>query len=541
MEKDKYEKLLEGNWSGYPDIEAALSDYIRIYLDSYPARDHRADRIYSWIRSSHLWQPEWNKDLEAKRTWIFSIAESVLKEYQCKPKVSEKSARVKPTLPLTDAGNAQRLAVLAQHDFKHVLKWNKWIRYDGKKWVIDDGNQIYQLAIATARHMVTKAQDMDDDERRKFIQHALKSESGQRLNEMVRKAATFPYLQILPHVLDDKPILLNCDNGTLDLEALKLRPHRKEDFLTQISPVVYDPKAECPNWIEHLKTILKGKESLISFLQIACGYSLSGKTDERCFFILWGSGKNGKSTTVKLISLVLGDYGRRTPVETLMVKHGNVIPSDLASLKGRRFVYTSETEEGKRLAESLIKDITGQEKIAARFLYGEWFEFQPQFKLWLSTNHKPVIRGTDRAIWDRVRLIPFTYQIPEAERQEMDELIEKKFKPEFPGILAWMVEGYREWRKYRLFIPDEIKEATESYREEMDILGNFITQCCTIDKRAECTAKNLYESYCVWCRDNGEREISQKMFSLRLQEKGFGKINTRTGIKWIGLTIREGC
>jgi putative DNA primase/helicase len=276
---------------------------------------------------------------------------------------------------------------------------------------------------------------------------------------------------------------------------------------------------------------------LVSFLQLGFGYSLTGITDERAMFILHGSGANGKSTTIEVKVQILGDYAVRTPTESILVKREGGIPNDLAKLKGARFVYCSEVEEGKRLAESLIKDLTGNDTISARFMRGEWFNFQPSFKLWLATNHKPVIRGTDNAIWSRIRLIPFTVSIPEEERIPRSRMMER-LTPEFPGILAWAVAGCFDWLKFGLGSPDEVKQATDDYRGEMDILGGFINDCCVLSKDVEGTAKELYESYSKWAEANGEKPVSPRTFGVRLAERGFSKRRNTVGRHcWMGIGL----
>ena len=220
---------------------------------------------------------------------------------------------------------------------------------------------------------------------------------------------------------------------------------------------------------------------------------------------------------MQALELVLGDYATRTPTATLLVKADGGIPNDVARLKGARFVYAAEAEEGKRLAEAFIKDVTGGDKITARFLRAEYFEFFPEFKLWLGTNHKPVIRGTDKAIWDRIKLVPFNVRIETAlPRHE----VAARLRAEAPGILAWAVGGCLEWLRAGLGEPEEVRSATESYRGEMDTLAAFLEDRCLLDANARATARQLYEAYKDWCEQNNEHTLSQKWFGQRLQERG---------------------
>ncbi|MFH0789562.1 MAG: phage/plasmid primase, P4 family [Pseudomonadota bacterium] len=372
-----------------------------------------------------------------------------------------------------------------------------------------------------------------------LAKHGLKSEAEGKILAMIGLAESEPGIPIVPDDMDRDPWLFNVPNGTLNLKSGELLPHTRENLLTKISPVEYHPETPCPFWQDHLKRIFQGNENLISFVQIALGYSLAGITDERAMFICYGRGSNGKTTSMEVIADILGDYAVRTPTESILIKREGAIPNDLAKLKGARFVYCSETEEGKRLAESLIKDLTGGDTVSARFMRGEWFTFRPEFKLWLSTNHRPVVRGTDDAIWARLRLIPFNFQFPEQERIPRSRLWEK-ITPELPGILAWAVQGCKDWRQFGLFQPDEVKIATQSYRAEMDILGKFLDERCCINKRAEAAAKELYSAYSKWCEENGERGVSQRVFSVRLTEKGFQNQRTRAGYVWLGIGLNEG-
>jgi putative DNA primase/helicase len=221
----------------------------------------------------------------------------------------------------------------------------------------------------------------------------------------------------------------------------------------------------------------------------------------------------------------------------LLLKRDGNIPNDLAALKGSRFVFCSEVEEGKRLAESTVKDLCGGDQISARFMRGEWFSFEPTFKLWVATNHKPTVRGTDDAIWSRIRMIPFTNSIPEGDRIPRSRLMEK-IKPEFPGILAWGVRGCRDWRQFGLGVPDEVRDATLEYRGQMDVLGQFLEECCICEKGAVQAAGDLYGVYAKWAAKGGENPLGQKSFGVRLGERGFIQGRMAGGRKkWIGIRL----
>jgi putative DNA primase/helicase len=238
------------------------------------------------------------------------------------------------------------------------------------------------------------------------------------------------------------------------------------------------------------------------------------------------------------MDMLLGDYAMRTPTETLMAKTRNGASNDLARLKGARFVYASEAEEGRRLAESLIKDVTGGDKVTARFLYAEHFEFRPTSKLWLATNHRPIIKGTDDAIWARIRLIPFGVSIPEAERIPLRQLL-ARFDDELPGILNWAIQGCLEWQRSGLGAPEPIRQATESYRSEMDVLGQFLREQVVIDRRTLTFSSDLYRDYMIWCEESGERPISQRAFGQALTERGFERGKKDHLVAYLGIRLRR--
>lgn len=326
-------------------------------------------------------------------------------------------------------------------------------------------------------------------------------------------------------------------NGTVDLRTGELRPHRREDLITRLAPVEYDPDAEAPLWEAFLRRIMDGNEDLIRFLQRAVGYSLTGDTSEQCFFLLYGTGANGKSTFLEAIRAMLGDYAQQADFGTFLVQNRDGPRNDVARLVGARFVSAVEVESGRRLSETLVKQLTGNDRVVARFLYREHFEFVPTFKLWLAANHKPVIRGADHAIWRRIKLIPFQVTIPPEDR---DRQLAARLRAELPGVLAWAVRGCLEWQQYGLGEPPEVTEATNEYRAEMDPLGPFFGERCVLHPNARAYAGELYAGYAAWCEQAGERPMSQREFGLRLQERGFERRIVRGRVVWVGLGLRGG-
>ncbi|MDQ3695453.1 MAG: phage/plasmid primase, P4 family [Chloroflexota bacterium] len=442
------------------------------------------------------------------------------------------------TIHQTDLGNARRL--IRQHgpDLRYCATWGKWLVWDGRRWPIDASGAVSRRAKQTIGSMYQEAAALPDEaERKALAKHAIRSEAAARIEAMIGLAATEPGIPVRPDDLDTDPWLLNVENGVLDLRIGALLPHNRRRLITKLVPAPFDPLAECPTWDAFLTKILAGKADLIGFVQRAIGYSLSGRVTERLLFLLYGLGRNGKSTLLDTVLELMGDYAVRTTSETVLATRDGGIPNDVARLKGMRFVYASELEENRRLAESKVKDLTGGDTISARFMRGEWFDFRPEFKLWLATNHKPVIRGSDEAIWDRIRLIPFNVRISD---DDLDRDLKDKLLAERAGILRWAVEGCLAWQRQGLGTPVEVIDATSDYRRESDLVGQFLDDECVVAKSKRATAKELYSAYVSWCGGVGEKPITQKAFGQRLSDRGFG--STRVGRSratyWNGVYLR---
>jgi putative DNA primase/helicase len=296
--------------------------------------------------------------------------------------------------------------------------------------------------------------------------------------------------------------------------------------------VAYREDAKCPLWCEFLSRVTAGNAELVSFLQRITGYSLTGDTREQVLFLFYGTGANGKTTFLETLRYVLGDYAMGAEFNTFVASRGTSVRNDLARLAGARFVTAVESQFNRPLAEEVVKQITGGDMITARFLYSEHFEFRPQFKLFLATNHKPKIRGTDLAIRRRIHLIPFTVTIP---CEEQDKELPEKLRREAPGIPCWALEGLASWRRNGLTPPAAIAEATKEYRSEQDVLQHFIEERCVLDPGAEVSASGLYEAYSKWCQAVGESAVCKRDLSLALQERGIRRTRSSKCRGWIGI------
>src|SRR5829696_1980661 len=416
----------------------------------------------------------------------------------------------------TDTGNAERLADRHGANLRYRHPWGKWLIYDGTRWRVDDRGAAVRLAKDTARSIFEEAKEAATDEAAKRLgKWASSSLSEGKLKSMIALAQSEPGVPVLPEDLDAATDLLNVLNGTIDLRTGELREHRREDLLTKIAPVEYDPGAAAPVWAATLERTLPS-EAVRQFFKKLCGYALTGDVSEQLLAVLYGTGANGKSTVLNALLAVLGGYGMQAAPDLLVAKKGTH-PTELADLFGMRFVASIEVEDGSRLAESLVKQLTGGDRIKARRMRQDFWEFEPTHKVFMACNHKPQVRGTDNAIWRRIRLVPFTETIPPAEQ---DKNLPDKLREERAGILAWAVEGCREWRREGLQAPDEVRQATGAYRAEMDVLGAFLRECCELGPEKNVAAKDLYAVYHQWCLEGGERPESKRKFGSRLTDRG---------------------
>jgi putative DNA primase/helicase len=353
---------------------------------------------------------------------------------------------------------------------------------------------------------------------------------------MLFMAQSEPGVPVLPEEFDCDPWLMAVANGTIDLRTGKLRESDRSDLITMSAPVTYSEVATAPTWEKFLERVLPDPD-VRQYVQKAAGYSITGDVSEQVLFFPYGGGANGKSTLLNTLRRILGSYGRQASPDLLMFKYGNEHPTAMADLRGRRLVTTAEVQEGRRMAEVMVKQLTGGDTITARRMREDFSSFEPTHKIWLAANHKPIIRGTDHAIWRRIRLIPFTVEIPEAEQ---DPMLAKILETEAEGILRWLVVGCLMWQREGLESPAPIRAAVDDYRYEMDQVGQFIADRCDMNPTVLTGASVLRKAYEAWCEANGERPMSATAFGLRLQEKGLRRIRSRRGSEYEGIGIREG-
>ncbi|MEW4070233.1 phage/plasmid primase, P4 family [Bacillus thuringiensis] len=409
---------------------------------------------------------------------------------------------------LTELGNAERIA----YEYGHVIKFVNdigWFIWDGKRWRIDTKKEIERITVKVLRGLF---QSEDESE----IKWARMCE---RRN--VRMNSIKDLMPLVPGAREDfdrHTYLLNVENGIVDLQTGQLRPHNREVYLSKITNVTFDEQAKCPEWMKFLEQIFQGNQELMEYMQRLIGYSLTGEITEQIMVFLIGGGSNGKSTFINIIKDLMGDYGRQAKSDTFIKKKETGANNDIARLAGARFVSAIESEDGEQLSETFVKQITGGEPVLARFLRQEFFEFIPEFKVFFTTNHKPVIKGVDEGIWRRIRLIPFNLQLPKEKR---DKKLPEKLSLEMPGILNWAIEGCLKWQQSGLNDPAIVRKATGDYKEEMDILGPFMFECCFKRDDVQMEAKQLYETYANWCFRNGEHQLKNRTFYRILETQGF--------------------
>lgn len=439
-----------------------------------------------------------------------------------------------------DTGNAQRFCDLFGDKVRYSYTDKRWLYYDGRKWCTDMTGTIGRLADKSVEAMAAEAQAYAEidaaeggDMAEKFQKHIKASRSNRSKKAMLSEA--MHYMPIMPSQMDRHKGHINTPAGVIELKTGRIIEHSPEHYFSKLTNAEYDLHAECPLWLKFLEDIFAGDKDLIRYVQKAVGYSLSGSTAEQCMFFLLGSGRNGKSTFIEVIRDIFGDYASNIQPESIMVRRsgGSAINSDIARLKGARLVTCSEPNEGARLNEGLIKQLTGGDPVTARKLYGEEFEFQPEFKLWVSTNHKPIIRGTDIGVWRRIHLIPFNVQIPES---KVDRQLKYKLEGELTGIFRWAVDGCLLYRKEGLRMPKIMQDSVKEYHREMDVLSAFIEDCCTEGKGLSVQSSQLYAAYLKWAEQGKEYTMSATKFSMEIAKR-YEKVKLRSGIHFNGLCL----
>lgn len=449
---------------------------------------------------------------------------------------------------LTDQGNGERLARQHGEDLRYVADHKKWYVWGhcikgALHWVVDNTGEVVRRAKQAAVEISNNggAESMKQPELDKWS-HA--SQASSALDAMIKLARSEWPIPATPEQFDTDPWLFAVQNGTINLRTGEFYESRREDLLTKCTGVKYVPSitvteqpaeaaaedghtlnidcneaALCPTWESFLHVVMDDDEEMIEFLQRCVGYSMTGLVKERVLLILYGGGANGKSTFVETLHSMLGDYATVTPIDTLLAKKfGSSIPNDIAALKGVRFVSASETDENAKLATGKIKGMTGGGRLSARFMGGEFFNFQTTFKLWLETNHKPRIDDSSKAMFDRIRLIPFKVRIPE---EKQDKELKLKLLAELSGILNWALAGVKQYQEIGLAPPAKVVEETARYQREQDVLGTFLADRYEEKTGAMVSKDDFYKDWVDWCKHTGEFAITKKTLGHRMNDRNF--------------------
>jgi len=535
-----FSTLYNGFWDGlYPSQSEADLAFANM-LAFWTARDKfKMDTIF---RKSGLFRPKWDSR-RGERTYGDYVLDAAIRD--CREVftpghgvedygVTILDNKIKK-YAFDDTGNADRFVAKFQDKARYSYIDRGWYYYNGRKWEFDNLGYVKSLTEDVIQAMRKELAYCEDEAQEKeFFKHLKYTRNNRGKTNMIKESEH--RLSILPGEFDKDKDIFNCMNGVINLRDGKLIEHNHEKYLSKISYVEHTEKIDTPMWNEFLNQIFNNDQELINYIQKAVGYSMSGSTKEQCVFFAYGNGRNGKSTFLDIVSAIMGDYSTNIQPETIMVsRQTGGANSDIARLKGARFVTTVEPNQGARINEGLLKQLTGGDTVTARHLYGKEFEFEAEFKLWMATNHKPIIRGRDLGIWRRMHLIPFTVEIPD---DKVDKNLKHKLKKELTGILNWAVEGCIKWQEEGLKMPRAVEDAVKEYKTEMDVISAFLEDC-TVMGPGEVKASDLYKAYAEWAEENGEYKMSNTMFGKEVGMR-YERRKTMHGWFYQGIRLNDG-
>ena len=439
---------------------------------------------------------------------------------------AEARARAKTEIPeYSDFALAEKFAAKHGAIFRHVTNRNDWYFYDGKVWTPDEKLNRYTYARELCSQL---ARESHEEAVKKSLTHA------NTVADVIKMVGYDACMKALVNEFDTDPMLLNTQDGVVDLRSGSMRPHRYQDYFSQITSCGVG--GDCPVWVEFLKRITCGDEQLQAYLRRVFGYALTGSTKEHALFFLYGSGANGKSVFIGVIAGILHSYHRTAAMQTFIVSTGDQHPTDMAGLVGSRAVTASETERGRSWDENKIKTITGGDEVSARFMRGDFFEYVPQFKIIIAGNNKPKLKSTDEAIRRRFNLIPFLATIPPEER-DLD--LGAKLNAEYPGILKWAIGGCLEWQRIGLAPPEVVRAATDEYIKSQNVVNNWIEERCDTGRGLKTMSGELYADFREWSRNCGEESLKQTDFKKALEDLKYSSNRSSVGIVWNGLKPRD--
>lgn len=551
-----FSMLYAGNWEGIyssqSEADLAFCNHLAFWTGCNATQ---MDRIF---QSSGLMRDKWNKKRGSDTYGNITIGKAIAActEVYEPGKYDDDTALAiaffkngqvgveekAKTYDMTDTGNAHRIYDRFGKIIRYSYNRKKWYFWDGKVWQLDENGEIKKLADEICEDLRREAfLEQDEDIQQAALKFAKRTASSSAKEAMIKESQHLFDIPASPDDFDSYSDYLNCQNGIINLRNGELIPHDSNFMMSKMCNAEYDVKREKPKrWIRFLEEVTDGDKDMIEYIQRCIGYSISGSTKEQCAYFLYGLGNNGKSTFLDTIADLLGTYSANAQPDSLMLSKmtGGNANSDIARLKSARFVTSEEPTEGVRLNEGLLKQLTGGGKVTCRFLYGDEFEYTPEFKIWIATNHKPIVRGTDLGIWRRIKLIPFEVNIP---ANKVDKNLKYTLRKEFPQILAWAVEGCLKWQRDGIEEPARVADATKDYKQEMDLIASFVEQCLIIDyeSKQRIMANELFSLYSKWARLNNEYEMSSKKFFSEAAKKLPDKGRTGAGVFYTNVKLSE--
>ena len=551
----RFTMFMKGGWEQFYSSHSEADMAFANDLAFWTGRDfHKMDTIF---RNSSLMREKFDEKRGAV-TYGTSLLNKAINETQSiyNPESDSQDSessytfsfnedKTKKIMPRSwdDQGRGLRM----RDQFATVLKFNavdkKWFFFNGSYWQEDIGNQRVELAAERVANSIKKEKPelsfstKTDEDKAMNEWYRFQKDSRSHMAKMHMIDEFKKYVIVKHGEFDKEDMLLNTESGYVDLSNGELHDHEIDKNFSHQTLAEYSDNVDAPLWEKFLNQIFNSDEELIHYVQKAIGYSFTGSVDEQCLFILNGRGRNGKSVFSNVISDVAGNYAKQMNVQTIVAKknQSGSANSDIARLEGARIVTSSELNEGDRFDESLVKQLTGGDKILARFLYGSEFEYKPKFKIWMATNHLPIIRGTDDGIWRRIKIIPFNIQIP---KEKVDKKLEYKLKAEYTGILNWIVQGAIMWQQEGLEDPEAVKQVIETYRAEMDPLDAFLEECCTTGQNYSIKAREMYDAYHEWAKESEEYKMSLNKFGREMSKKLL-RVKKRDGWYYVGLKLKE--
>lgn len=543
VKNEKFRKLFSGQFEEYPsqsEADLAFCSMVAYFTDG------NAELMDKAVRESQLYRDKWDKKHGADTYGNLTIKKA-LDGYTRRDFLPE--LYMDKYYPYDDTGNADRFTDIFKDRVLYSYTNKGWYIYDGKRWLFDTLGRIndyfeQSIEVMKKQGMTTNIPMLENETsedyqkrlkaiRTAYEKHLTYSRSNRGTVAGVKQSMHKNSVDISE--FDGNDMLINLENSVYDMVSGINIPHDATLKFTKKANVSYDESKKCPRWEQFLREIFNDDKDLIKWIQKALGYSLTGKTSEQVMFILNGNGRNGKSVFLDVVSHIFGDYRTNIQPDSLMVKNSQGANSDIARLKGARFVTTVESNDGMRFNEGLVKQLTGGDTVTARFLHANEFEFTPKFKVWMATNHRPIIRGTDKGIWRRIRLIPFEREFTE---EEVDLDLTSKLLAESDGILQWMLKGLEMWQKERLGMCEKILMANKEYRQEMDVVSTFIDECVNNSLGKEVKAAELYQHYRNYCSQNGFFVLTSTKFGRELDNKGYIKLRKRSGQFYQDISMR---